>query len=103
MLLDSLVERNYFVILVENIFVFIIMNKEITVYYIAKKRQLSSQSENGDEPKKQCNESTIINDVFKEGLQNPDCIAILLHCLRNLETQVNTIFTESTESKESRI
>lgn len=79
------------------------MNKEITDYYMAKKRQLSSQSEDGDDPKKICNEPTIIDEVFKEGLQNPDCVAILLHCLRNLEIQVNTIFTESTESKDSRI
>ena len=79
------------------------MNKEIKDYFNAKKRQLSSQSGNAADPKKQCEKPTIADDVFKETLQNLDCLAILLMCLRNLETQVNSIFKESAESKESRI
>ena len=79
------------------------MNKEITDYFNTKKRQLSSQSENGGDLKKQYEKLTIVDDVFKEGLQNPDCLSILLMCLCNLETQVNCIFKESAESKESRI
>ena len=79
------------------------MNKEITDYFNAKKRQLSSQSENGGDLKKQYEKLTIVDDVFKEGLQNPDCLSILLICLCSLETQVNCIFKESAESKESRI
>lgn len=78
-------------------------NKEITDYFNTKKRQLSSQSENGEEPKKVCDEPTIINDVFKEGLNDPDCVAILLNCLKNLETQVNSIYTELAETKQFRI
>ena len=57
-----------------------------------KKIQLNSQSENGDDPKKQCEEPTIVDDVFKEGLQNTDCLAILLMCLRNSKSYVNSIF-----------
>ena len=80
------------------------MNKEITDYFNSKKRQLRSQSENGDEPKKQCDESsTIVNEVFKEGLGDPDCLAILINCLRNLEIRVNDIFTELSEAREDRI
>ena len=70
------------------------MNKEITDYFNVMKRQLSSLSENGSDPKKQCEEPTIVDDVFKKGLQNPDCLAILLMCLRRLETQSNSIFKE---------
>lgn len=51
-----------------------------------KKIQLNSQSENGGE------EPTIVDDVFKEGLQNTDCLAILLMCLRNSKSYVNSIF-----------
>ena len=79
------------------------MNKEITDYFMTKKRLLSSQSENGDSPKKQCGDPTIINDVFKEGLNDPDCLAILLSCLKNLESKVNSIFKDSEEWKESKI
>ena len=43
------------------------MNKEITDYFNAKKRQLSSQSENGGDLKKQYEKPTIVDDVFKEG------------------------------------
>ena len=61
----------------------------------SKKRVLSSeQSETGDEPKKQKegsrNESSTstLDDVFAEGLKNPDCVLILANCLRSLEQQV---------------
>ena len=68
-----------------------------------KERQLSSYSKNGCYPKKQCEEPFTVHNVFKENLQNPDCLAILLMCLRNLETQINSMFKESEEFKESRI
>ena len=55
-----------------------------------KERQLSSYSKNGCHPKKQCEEPFTVHNVFKENLQNPDCLAILLMCLRNLETQINS-------------
>ena len=65
----------------------------------SKKRVFSSeQSETGDEPKKQKvgskNESStsILDDVFPEGLKNPDCVLILANCLRSLEQQVKETF-----------
>ena len=57
----------------------------------------SEQSETGDEPKKQKegsrNESSTstLDDVFPEGLKNPDCVLILANCLR-LEHQVKETF-----------
>ena len=60
-------------------------------------------SENGCDPKKQCEEPTTVDDIFQGGLQSPDCLALSLMCLHNLETKVNCIFKESAESKESRI
>ena len=48
---------------------------------IKSKRQPNSLSENGGDPKKQCEETTIVDNAFKKGLQNPHCLAILLMCL----------------------
>ena len=79
--------------------IFMIMNKEITDYFNTIKRQLRSLSENGGDPKKQSEEPSIVHDVFKKGLQNPDSLAILLLCLSNLETQANSIFKESADPK----
>ena len=76
----------------------------------SKKRVLSSeQSETGDEPKKQKegsrNESSTstLDDVFAEGLKNPDCVLILANCLRSLEQQVKETFDLAKKSSESQI
>lgn len=52
------------------------MTKNITEYLSWKKRQLSSQSENGHNPPKKCDDSTASTDVFPEGLKSLDCLAI---------------------------
>ena len=70
------------------------MNRDITEYFSWKKRQLNSQSENGDNPKKQREDSTVSeNDTLTEGLKSLDRLAILVNCLLNLETQMN-VFLE---------
>ena len=76
----------------------------------SKERVLSSeQSETGDEPKKQKeasrNESSTstLDDVFAEGLKNPDCVLILANCLRSLEQQVKETFDLAKKSSESQI
>ena len=64
-----------------------------------KKKVLSSeQSEAGDDPKKQKEESrnesstSTLDDVFAEGLKNPDSVLILTNCWRSLEQQVKETF-----------
>ena len=76
----------------------------------SKKRVLSSeQSETGDEPKKQKegsrNESSTstLDDVFPEGLKNPDCVLILANCLRSFEQQVKEMFDLAKKSSKSQI
>ena len=76
----------------------------------SKKRVFSSeQSETGDEPKKQKeasrNESSTstLDDVFAEGLKNPDCVLILANCLRSLEQQVKETFDLVKTASESQI
>ena len=55
-----------------------------------KGNSVASQK-NGGDSKTQCEQTTIVDDVFNEGLQNSDCLAILLMRLHNLENQVNSI------------
>ena len=76
----------------------------------SKKRVISSeQFETVDEPKKQKegsrNESSTstLDDVFAEGLKNPDCVLILANCLRSLEQQVKETFDLAKTSSESQI
>ena len=76
----------------------------------SKKRVLSSeQSETGDETKKQKegsrNESSTstLDNVFANGLKNPDCVLILANCLHNLEQQVKETFDLAKKSGESQI
>ena len=76
----------------------------------SKKRVFSSeQSETGAEPKKQKegsrNESSTstLDDVFAESLKNPDCVLILVNCLRILEQQVKETFDLARKSSESQI
>ena len=61
-------------------------------FFDNKKRELSSQSNSGDDPKRFCTEvdsfldDSVNDEVFTEGLQSPQCIKILIKCLRNLES-----------------
>lgn len=77
------------------------MNKEITDYFNVKKS--NSVAIQKMDPKKQCEEPTIVDNVFNESLWNPDCLAILSMFLQKLENQVNSIFKESADSEEIRI
>ena len=70
------------------------MNKEITDYFHAKKRQLSSQSENGGYPKNSVKNLPLFM-MFSKRVYRTYCLAIRLMCLRNLENRVNSIFKES--------
>ena len=75
-----------------------------------KKRVLSSErSETGDEPKKQKegnrNEpsTSTLDEVFAEGVKNPDCVLILANCLCSLEQQIKETFDLAKKSSESQI
>ena len=74
----------------------------------SKKRVLGSeQSEIGDEPKKQKEESrnesstSALENVCAEGLNNPDCVLIFANCLRSLEQQVKGTFDLAKKSSKS--
>ena len=78
-------------------------------FFDNKKRELSSQSNSGDDPKRFCIEvdsffDDSVNDVvFTEGLQSPQCVKILIKCLRNLESKVEELHSISNATKENQI
>ena len=76
----------------------------------SKKRVLSSeQSEAGDESKKQKEGSrnksstSTLDDVFAEGLYNPECVLILANCLHSLKQQVNETLDLAKKLSQSQI
>ena len=78
--------------------------------YFAKKRDLSDQSSDGDEPKRLCEESSASSsspdspsDVFQESLKSPDCMKILLNCFKNLDKQVKELYILARSNNEKHI
>ena len=79
----------------------------IRKYFSKKKRDLSDQSQGGDERLKvregSSASSTDNTDVFGDGLESADCKAILFNCLKNLEVKVKAIFDLTNTTNESQI
>ena len=75
--------------------------------YFSKKRDLSDQSQIGNERKKVKEGSSARSaddaDVFGEGLESAHCKAILFNCLKNLEVKVKEIFDLANTANESQI
>ena len=72
--------------------------------------QLSDQSNNRDEPKRLCEESSASSsspdspsDVFQESLKSPDCMKILLNCFKNLDKQVKELYILAQSNNEKHI
>ena len=83
---------------------------DITKSFDQKKRELSSQSANGDDskrPREESNNSTSTptspGDVFEESLKSPDCVKILVNCMQNIEKEVKELFLIAQENKEKHI
>ena len=47
--------------------------------------------------------TSTLDDIFAEGLKNPDCVLILANCLRSLEQQVKETLDLAKKSRESQI
>ena len=77
---------------------------------VQKKRDLINNSNDGETSKKpregSLNTSTssdIPNDLFTESLKDPDCVALLLNCIKKMEKQITQIFDNTNELKEKQI
>ena len=93
------------------------MEKGIAKFFERKKRDLSNQSNNGDDSKKQkpslADSSSMDEeannvvfddpDLFEEGLNSPRCVGILYKCLKNLDTQVKAIHQLGLSNEENQI
>ena len=85
---------------------------DINNFLLRKKRELSSNSTDGDDGKRP-RETSSFNDsiskaanngeVFKEALKSDDCIAILCNCMKHLEEKINELFRISSSAKDNQI
>ena len=49
------------------------------------------------------NSSQNVDDIFAEGFSSPDCVTILVNCIKNVEKQAVEIFSKTEETKNSQI
>ena len=49
------------------------------------------------------NSSQNVDDIFVEGFSSPDCVTILVNCIKNVEKQAVEIFSKTEETKNSQI
>ena len=72
-----------------------------------KKSQLSDNSTNDDDPEKQreisLNDSQNVDDTVAERLSSPDCVAIVVICVKNAENRIIEMFGKTEESKSIQI
>ena len=82
---------------------------EFIRFFDNKKRELSSQSENGEDPKRVCTDvdsfldDSMNDDIFAEGFQSSQFVKMLIKCLRNLENKIQDLCSFASGAKESQI
>mgnify|MGYP001796697292 CR=1 FL=1 len=81
------------------------MDKKITNFFGGKKRDLSDESKEGDEPKKVKNSSVseLPDEVFDDSMSPSEGFKILFKCLRSVESQVKNIFCMINDTKDNQI
>ena len=85
---------------------------DIKNFLLRKKRELSSNSTDGDD-RKRPREASSFDDSsskaanngegFEEALESDDCVAILCNCMKNLEKKMNESFRITSSAKDSQI
>ena len=83
----------------------------ITSFFDKKKRELSNNSNDGQDTKKQREASSLElsfekasdGDVFKDSLKSEDCILILKRCMENIEKKMEELCIATKNTKESQI
>ena len=74
----------------------------------SKKGDLSDQSCSGEEPKKasegSLNDSSVtLDDVFTEGMKSPECLHILVNCMKNIEAKIKEIWEMNQVTQDNQI
>ena len=83
----------------------------ITSFFDKKKRELSNNSNDGQDTKKQREASSLElsfkkasdGDVFKDYLKSDDCILILKRCMENIEKKMEELCIATKNTKQSQI
>ena len=83
---------------------------DLTKFFDRKKRELSSQSADGDDskrPREESNNSTSTPaspaDVFEESLKSGNCVKILINCMKNIEKKVKELLLLAQKNIEKHI
>ena len=84
---------------------------DIKSFFERKKRELSNKSDNGDNTRKAREQSSLeesidadcTGDIFTEGLKSEDYVAILYNCMKNIESKMKELITNSQDMKERQI
>ena len=74
----------------------------------SEKRDLSDQSCDGEEPKKaregSLNDSSVsLDNVFTEGTKSPECLHILVNCMKNIEAKIKEIWEMNQVTQDNQI
>ena len=86
----------------------VIMNISKNFNSLSKKRALSNQSWNGEESKKvrECSlndSSASLDDLFTEGLKSPECLHILVNCMKNIDAKIKEICEMNQVTQDNQI
>ena len=84
---------------------------DIKSFFERKKRELSNKSDDGDNTKKAREQSSLeesidtdyTGDIFTEGVKSEDCVSILYNCIKNIESKMKELITNSQDMKERQI
>ena len=83
---------------------------ETTKFFDEKKRDFSSNSNDGDDskrPRESSLDNSIANaintDVFTESLKSEDCVAILYSCMKKLIKKMKKVIQMCEKTKDSQI
>ena len=83
---------------------------DFTKFFERKKRELSSQSADGNDskrPRVESNNSTSTpaspSDVFEESLKSGDYVKISVNCMQNIQKQIKELFLLAQGNKEKHI
>ena len=74
---------------------------------VSKKRDLSDQSNSGEEQKKaregSLEENPDVDSAFTTSMDSPECLQILFNCLQNVEKSVKEMHEMQEKSRSSQI
>ena len=90
------------------LFIYIAYKMDITKFLrVSKKRDLSDQSDSGEQQKKaregSLEENPEVDSVFTTSMDSPECLQILFNCLQNVEKSVKEIHEMQEKTQSSQI